>query len=148
MNKKILIILLISVTFICCVGKKTDKEIIEELIDNVKTEINNGNINILNKIIDNDYRDQYNRKKIEIINIVRNYLQTYSGLKVNVEGIKIKLKNNKADVELSVYFTASNTSILKKIMRKYTDKYRFLIELKKINKNWKVIYSEYEYSGI
>jgi len=149
MSKKIALICLLFIILLYCSGVKSDKEVLNEIILNVKNEINNGNIEVLNDIVDKTFKDQYNRKKPEIINIVKNYLQTYSGLKVNIEGIKIDIKkSNLASVELSVYFTASSSSILKRIMRKYTDKYIFLIELKKIDNKWKVVYSEYEYSGI
>ncbi len=149
MIKKFILISLLFIIFLYCSGVKSDKEVINEIILNVKNEINNGNMKILYNIIDETYKDQYNRKKAEVINIIKNYLQTYSGLKVNIEGIMINInKSNLASVELSVYFTVSTSSILKKIMRKYTDKYVFLINFKKINNKWKVVYSEYEYSGV
>ena len=149
MIKNFILISLLFTVFLYCSGVKSDKEVINDIILNVKNEINNNNIRILNDIIDETYNDQYNRKKYEVINIIKNYLQTYSGLKVNIEGIKISIdKSDLATVELSVYFTASASSILKKIMRKYTDKYVFLIDFKKFNNKWKVIYSEYEYTGI
>jgi hypothetical protein len=126
-----------SSLFFHCSGK-SEEDLVRETLGKIGAFAENRDMEGILLYISDQYTDDDNRTLQDIEELLKQYLDRYRGIVVNVLGTKIlSVKVPEAEIETEVALSSGAAKIFRKALRYSGQFYRFNVKLIKEEETWK-----------
>ena len=127
-------------------SKKSDKDLILELVESIETLAEKKYTASILDLLSEDFVGMEDRSRDEIEELLNQYFEKYSGIVVNILATQfVDLKPDQAEIETDVSLSSGAAKMFRKLISYSGQTYRFTIRLKKIGQNWKIVQAEWRY---
>lgn len=141
-------LLFLIISIVSCGGRSTEGEI-ELLINEIISEGEDRNMEGVLKFISEDYNDNEGRSKSDIRDLLHSYLNRFRGIVINLLNFRITENSAKeAKVTAEISLSSGIGRAFRKLVRSYGETYRFILELKREGRNWKIMKVSWSYIPI
>jgi hypothetical protein len=142
--KQLISMLTLFVFILTCSGPKTDKELIQEQMDEVGQFIEKKDLDSLMSFLADDYTDHRGRDRVQTRDMVQSYFSQFRGIVVHILSTRIDdITPPEASIQTDVALSSGGARVLRKMIRVSTENYRFKIKLIKQEGRWLIRYAEW-----
>jgi hypothetical protein len=132
-----------------CKKGKTEQDQIREMIESVEDFVEKKYISNILELLTDDFYDVEDRSKKEIEELLIKYYERHTGIVIHILGTQfLNIGNDQAEVQTEVSISSGAAKFFRKIVKYYGETYRFTLNLKKINQEWKIHYAEWRYISL
>jgi hypothetical protein len=148
-NGLIFILIFFLAVFLTSCQKKTDEQLIQELMENVGKNAEKKDMPGIMTNLADDYRDFEGRGRKETEDLIDEYFGKYSGIAINFLSTRVdEIRSRQASVQTEVALSSGAAKIFRKLIRYSTENYRLKIKLIKRNDEWQIQYAEWRYVSL
>lgn len=126
-------------------GGKTDEDVIRDTLRKTTVRAEKNDVDGVLETISENYSDDENRTKDDVEELLAEYMGRFRGITVNLLDTRfVEMGVFSATVETDVAFSSGAGQLIRKIARVTGRSYRFKLEMKKENDDWKVTWATWE----
>ncbi|MGB8953627.1 MAG: hypothetical protein WCC06_13310 [Candidatus Aminicenantales bacterium] len=135
--------------FICSCSRKTDRDLILEMMDQVEDLAAKKNVSGLMELVEEDYTDFEGRGRGETEDLIQSYFRDYRGIVIHILSTRFDdLQDFEASIRTEVVLSSGGAEIFRKLVRLAGSFYRFRLKLRKTDARWRIFYGEWEEIGL
>jgi hypothetical protein len=145
----IILIIFFLAFFLTSCQKKTDEQLILELMENVGKNAEKKDMRGIMTNLADDYRDFEGRRRKETEDLINEYFERYRGIAINILATRIdEIRSPRASIQTEVALSSGAAKVFRKLIRYSTENYRLKIKLIKRNDKWQIQYAEWRYISL
>jgi len=135
--------------FLGSCGPKTEKDVILDLMENVKEYVEKKNTENLLNYFAEDYEDFQGRNKIQTEAMINQYFQDFHGIVSHVLSTHIEeVTPIEASIQTDVLVSSGGAKLFRKFVKYAGDYYRIKAKLVKRKSLWQLHYAEWSYISL